>query len=364
MTRARMPRPHEVAVARRDPRLLASIENGAPMKHGALAARARASIRRRSFRPQRAGRARGRALPHVRRAGRLPGLGAARWATATASGAPRHRGSGGRCSSPGANGSSRTVTRVGTTLPGAGRSAAVEPGAAEAAAPFRSCPSFRIVTPHGPAEVGSRRPAARRCSMLVLGHGAGGGVSTRRTSWRYGTRRVAAAWRGAGHAAVPGRGPPFARAGGAAGRGLDRGGARDRAGGTRPAARRRPVERRPGGLPDRGRAGCGRCAGARRSRCTRRAGRTVSRADELPPSFPRWWSTATGTRSAFRRPAAPSRWWCVRARRTSCARTWPGRPARSRAWLVRHGWAVAALDRLAIVDVARLARQPPTDRGS
>ena len=77
MTRARMPRPHEVAAARRDPRLLRAVEE---RQTTICLAHARRVPDRRSgdvlSGTERAGRRGGRALPDLRRPGRLPGLGA------------------------------------------------------------------------------------------------------------------------------------------------------------------------------------------------------------------------------------------------------------------------------------------------
>ena len=103
MTRARMPRPHEVAAARRDPRLLRAVARAAT---GRRVAHPRRLPERRSgdvlSGAERAGRRRGRAVPHAVtcRAPAWPG----RWrsATATASGAAPRRASAGPCWSPGA----------------------------------------------------------------------------------------------------------------------------------------------------------------------------------------------------------------------------------------------------------------------
>ena len=77
MTRARMPRPHEVAAARRDPRLLRALRR--TRRRPDLAGPRRMPDRRSGSllsRSERAGRRRGGAVPHLRRPGRLPGLGA------------------------------------------------------------------------------------------------------------------------------------------------------------------------------------------------------------------------------------------------------------------------------------------------
>ena len=128
---------------------------------------------------------------------------------------------------------------------------------------------------------GGRAPSG----TLVLGHGAGGGVGVRRPGRgdrRGGRGRLA---RGPGRAAVAGRRQADRARTAAAGRGLagvlDR--LRDDGRLDRAAGARRPERRRPGGLPDGGRAGRGRRAGAGVPAASARpAGE-----DAAPPSSPR-----------------------------------------------------------------------------
>src|SRR6266540_355797 len=146
-----------------------------------------------------------------------------------------------------------------------------------------------VDTPRGPARVQADDPDGPPRGLLVLGHGAGGGitapdlVAVTDTAVRLGlaVRRVEQPYRVAGR-----RSPGW------------------------------PAGRRPRPAPP----PC--CAWP--SRCTRPAGRRRPGCRNWTRSPCRcWWRRATGTRSACRRrrPEGPS-WWC-RAPTTRCAATWP-----------------------------------------
>ena len=362
MTRARMPRPHEVAAARRDPRLLRALRDR-------RSRRCLAHPRRLPERgpgdvlsgAQRAGRRGGGALPHAvtSRAPAWPG----RWrsATATACGAAPRRASGGPCWSPGAA-RSESDPRCGRRRRPAGAGPAAHPGAAELT---RSAPAQNGRVPaasrhrhparSGPGRHSTCRPARRR-ALLVLGHGAGGGVDAPTCS-RCATRpcgaglvvaRVTQPYRVAGRRAPAPAGH------------LDEAWT-DGAGRAAPSAPDVPLL--VGGRSSGARVACrtARRGWARPGwsrwpfRCTRPAGRSAPGPPNWPPALPTL--VVNGDRDPFGRPARrrPGRGGGAPGR-TARPAPGPGRHGRGgrRPGCVPHGWAADAPARS---DPCR--RQPP-----
>ena len=375
MTRARMPRPHEVAAARRDPRLLRAVDER-QRRSGLAHARCvpAASIRRRSSR-RRASRPTPRsrsAAPATCRGRAWPGR--SRSVTATACGAARRRGSGGRCWSPGASTRSGTpsdVERDGPRPAAADRRCSTadrRPSCAERVrSGVRPAPSVGRLTAQDRSRRADRDVVRRRRGAGAMAptveppaaDGAGAAASacscsgtvpaaasTRPTSWRCATPRS--------RPASPWRGSP-SRTGWPAGarprrprhldeawtavleppRRVDRG--------RRPAAaagRRRSVQRRAGRLPHGRRGRRGRGPGAGLPAAPARPAGAVAGRRAAHRRCPRWSSTATGTRSASR-PSCPGWTSCVRpgqAPRPAPGR-WPARPARFASGYAATRWA-------------------------
>ena len=259
MTRARMPRPHEVAAARRDPRLLRAVRGAATATRPGAP---RSLPERRSgdvlSGAERAGRRRGRALPRpaTSRGRAWPG----RWrsVTATACGAAPRRASAGRCWSPGAAACpaapddrgraadarpadgrdpapcdcGRAAADAGVALTPATPAAARRgPATRRAATPRQNRPGGRGTATRSDARAGrprSRSTAGRRRRPACSSSGtAPAAASTRPTC-------VAVAGRGGGRRArgrpgdpaLPGGRPPRAGPGRPPRRGLDRGASR------------------------------------------------------------------------------------------------------------------------------------------
>ena len=126
-----------------------------------------------------------------------------------------------------------------------------------------------------------RRP--RVGGVLVLGHGAGGGVGAPRPAWpRSPRRRAAGLARRAGRAAVARRGPQGRGRAATARRGVAGGDATARRTAGEAAARRRRSQRGgAGGLPDGGRGSGAAAVLAWRSRCTRRGAPSAAAPAEL-----------------------------------------------------------------------------------
>ena len=285
MTRARMPSPHEVDAARRDPRLLRALNERSQDDAWRTRGSCRTSIRRLSFRLRTNRSTSAVALCRsVRRAGLLPCVGAGggglprRLGRHHAPGTPRHaarlagRGAArsecdGRSGPTGARpaADARTVRTLRVRFSGPAPVAENGPGVAESGNSDRAR--------SGPG--GSRSAGRPPLSLLVLGHGAGGGVDAPDLVALRDAAVAAGVAGGAGDPAVPGRRPAGARTRRSPRRGVAH--RRGRAAATAPgtgAAGRRALQRRPGGLPDRG--GSWRPTGLSRwpFRCTRRAARS------------------------------------------------------------------------------------------
>ena len=230
------------------------------------------------------------------------------------------------------------------------------------ALPRRMTEVREIATPLGPARAHVTEPDGAARGTLVLGHGAGGGIESAdlvAVTAAAAGRRLAG---GPGRAAVAGGRQADRARPAAAGRGLA-GGARPPCAPTdladRPAGARRPQRRGAGGLPDGGRAGRGRRAGAGLPAAPAGQAGEEPRAPSSPPSPCRWSSSrARPTRSARRRPWPPC-WPAGPTRRsTPCRAT-----TRSRRNVDVVAVAALVLARRARTGLTRAARTGPSARG-